>query len=55
MNEIVEAAVTARLRAFVQTAQRAGVRLGIAEAGDAREETDTKTFEQQRAAGWKRA
>jgi hypothetical protein len=53
MNEILETAVTARLRVFVQTAQRAGIALGIAEPGGAPEEPGANLFEQQRRAGWK--
>jgi predicted HTH transcriptional regulator len=52
MNEILDAAVTARLRAFVQTSQRAGITLGIADPDDARQEPDAAMFEQQRRAGW---
>jgi hypothetical protein len=52
MNEILEAAVTARLRAFVQTSQRAGITLAIADSDDVRQEPEANFFDHQRRAGW---
>jgi predicted HTH transcriptional regulator len=52
MNEILDAAVVARLRAFVQTSQRAGITLGITDSDKARREAEANFFERQRRAGW---
>ena len=53
MKEIIDSAVTARLRAFVEQASKAGLVLGIGpEPAIAAVEADTQWFDQQRRAGF---
>jgi hypothetical protein len=53
MEEIIYSAVTARLRAFVEQADKAGLILGTSpEAATAAAEADAQWFDQQRRAGF---
>jgi hypothetical protein len=52
MEEIIDSAVTARLRAFVEQANKAGLVLGTGPESTVAAETEAQWFDQQRRAGF---